>query len=218
MHVTITPNHLELSPGAEIVLRNQTWTDYEALLDRRQDNAGVKVLFDGDLQEIRLMAPMPGHGKRSDILARLVTALLDFQDIDWEGFHPITLKEFKKKGLEPDYCLYIANRPAILGKERIDLAVDPPPDLALEVDLTSFTSPDDYEDIRVPELWIYRRKSLSIYLFDGQHYQESDASPTFPGVPTTHLMSQFIERGWAVGSSVALREFRAVLQEGVPFL
>ena len=44
---------------------------------------------------------------------------------------------------------------AILGKDRIDLAVDPPPDLAIESDFTSKTRIDAYLAIRVPELWVY---------------------------------------------------------------
>ncbi len=81
------------------------------------------------------------------------------------------LKKFEEKGVEPDACFYVANRQAILGKEKIDLAFDPPPDLALEVDPTSFTQPEDYEGI-APELWICRETGLSIYLFDSQRYVE----------------------------------------------
>ncbi|NEP18593.1 MAG: Uma2 family endonuclease [Leptolyngbya sp. SIO4C1] len=206
MYLVITPESLDLSPGGEVILRHRTWDDYEAILKSRQDRAAVKVRFDASTQEIRLMAPMPGHGKRSKTLSDLVTALLRFKNLDWEGFDPITLKQLKQKGLEPDTCFYIANRQAILGKERIDLAVDPPPDLAIEVDLTSFTSPDDYQKIGVPELWIYRQ-ALRIYVFDGQQYHERDRSPTFPDIPVIQLIPKYVERAWTAGSSVALREF-----------
>ncbi|MEM8809214.1 MAG: Uma2 family endonuclease, partial [Cyanobacteria bacterium P01_G01_bin.38] len=102
MYLMITPQSIDLSPGGEVVLRHQTWADYEALLESRQDNAAVKVYFDADLHEIRLMAPSPNHGNRSDTLTDLVKALLRHQGQDWHSFDPITLKRFQKKGLEPD--------------------------------------------------------------------------------------------------------------------
>ncbi len=71
-------------------------------------------------------------------------ALLRHTGREWQGFDPTTLKRFGEAGLEPDKFFYIERRQAILGKERIDLASDPPPDLAIEVDATSTTSAEDY--------------------------------------------------------------------------
>jgi Uma2 family endonuclease len=141
MHLTITNDRIDLPPGGEVILRHQTWLDYEKLLESRQDKAAIKIYFDAETQEIRIMAPLPGHGKKSDTLSDLVKALLRYQGQDWDSFDPITLKRFEQAGLEPDACFYIQNRQAILGKERIDLETDPPPDLALEIDLTSSTKP-----------------------------------------------------------------------------
>ncbi|MGF1513876.1 MAG: Uma2 family endonuclease [Elainellaceae cyanobacterium] len=209
---TITPTTLELPPGGEVILRHQTWNDYETLLHTRQDRAAIKVTFSAQTQEIRIMAPLPGHGNRSDTLADLVKSLLRNRGLDWQSFDPITLKRFQRKGLEPDRCFYIQNRAAILGKERIDLEVDPPPDLVLEVDLTSLTAVDDYSDIGAPEIWIYRQQSLSIYTFDGQRYCPQANSPLFPEKPVKELIPDYVERGWAAGLSVAVREFEAYLQ------
>ncbi|NLY03195.1 MAG: Uma2 family endonuclease, partial [Rhodopirellula sp.] len=127
----------ELSPGSEVILRHQTWADYEELLQRRQDNAAIKVRYNARTEEVRLMAPLLKHRKNSDVLSDLVKILLRHSGRDWESFDPITLKRFGEAGLEPDWCVYIQNREAILGKERIDLESDPPPDLALEVDAPS---------------------------------------------------------------------------------
>lgn len=213
MHLTITNDRIDLPPGGEVILRHQTWLDYEKLLESRQDKAAIKIYFDAETQEIRIMAPLPGHGKKSDTLSDLVKALLRYQGQDWDSFDPITLKRIELAGLEPDACFYIQNRQAILGKERIDLEIDPPPDLALEIDLTSSTKPKDYQAIGVPELWIYRRKVLYIYLFDGQQYQERSNSPTFPGIPVKQLIPKYVERAWEAGSSIALREFENKLRE-----
>lgn len=212
MDVTISRDRIDLSPGSEIVLRHQTWADYELLLTSRHQ-AGLKLYFNGATQEIRIVAPLPGQGNRSDTLADLVKALLRFQDRDWHSFDPITLKRSGIAGLEPDACFYIQSRQAILGKEQIDLTVDPPPDLALEVDQTASTQPQDYQALAIPELWIYRRQVLLIFQWNGQQYQESSESLIFPGVAVKLLMPQFVERAWTAGSSVALREFELALQK-----
>lgn len=135
-------------------------------------------------------------------------------NLDWEGYDPITLKRFGEAGLEPDKCFYIESGAEILGKERIDLEFDPPPDLAIEVDATSSTKPEDYELLRVSELWIYREDALFIYLFDGEHYREVTESPTFPGLPIREWIPKYVQRAWKAGSSVALREFEALLRDG----
>jgi Uma2 family endonuclease len=215
VHLSITSAGVELSPGSEVVLRHQTWADYEELLRCRQDHAAIKVHYDARSREIRLMAPLPGHGNRSDTLADLVKALLRHVGRDWQGFDPITLKRFGEAGLEPDKCFYIQNREAILGKERIDLETDPPPDLALEVDMTCSTRAEDYEGLGIPELWIYREDSLHVFLLiDGQHYREATDSPTFPGIPVRTLIPAFVQRAWQAGSSAALREFENELTAG----
>lgn len=203
----ITRHSVALSPGAEVVLRPQTWTDYEALLAGRSDRSTIKIYFNAQNQEIRLMAPSPRHGNRSDALSDLVKSLLRHQKQDWQSFDPITLKKFEEKGVEPDTCFYLANRQAILGKEQIDLESDPPPDLALEVDLTSFTNAADYESIAVPELWIYKAQALSIYVLQQQRYQECDESPLFPGIPLKELIPTYVEQAWREGVSVAVRAF-----------
>lgn len=213
VYLTITSAGVNLSPGCEIILRHQTWADYEELLEKRQDKAAVKIRYDARLQEICVMAPLPGHGNKSDALSDLVKALLRHAGRDWQSFHPITLKRLGQVGLEPDACFYIEHRGAVLGKERIDLETDPPPDLALEVDTTSPTNVEEYEPLRVPELWIYRDDSLWIYVFDGRQYRESADSLHFGRLPVRRLIPQFIQRAWQAGSSVALREFESALRE-----
>jgi Uma2 family endonuclease len=213
VHLSITNDGVDLSPGGEVILRHQTWADYEELLKCRLDNAAIRVRYDARRQEIRLMAPLSGHGNRSDTLADLVKTLLRHCGRDWQCFDPITLKRFGQVGLEPDKCFYIGSCEAILGKERIDLDVDPPPDLALEVDMTCSSDPRDYEPLGVPELWIYREGSLHVYVLDGRHYREAADSPTFPGIPVRTLIPAYVRRAWQARSSVALREFEIALRE-----
>lgn len=207
MYITISKDDITLDPGSEVILRYRTWDDYEQLLSIRQDRPLPKIYFNAITQEIKLMAPLPAHGKKIDVLRDLVKVLLRREHRDWECFDPITLKKLERAGVEPDACFYIENRLAILGKEKIDLSVDPPPDLAIEVDVTSTTNPQDYQAIAIPELWIYRQGELLIYVFDGQKYQNSTRSPTFVNIDVKNLLPKYVEMAWSNGSSVALRQF-----------
>jgi Uma2 family endonuclease len=209
---TISEDTISLAAGDELILRFRTWEDYEALLARREDKAGLRIRYSSQTQEIRIMSPLPKHGNNADILADLVKALLRHECRDWDAFTPITLKRINQQGIEPDYCFYIDNRAEILGKERIDLETDPPPDLAIEIDLTCTTKPDDYQAIAPLELWVYRQSQLSIYQFDSQQYGESQISRWFPSYDLKTLIPQYCDRGWKMGSSVALREFEEALR------
>ncbi|MBD2393947.1 Uma2 family endonuclease [Cyanobacterium aponinum FACHB-4101] len=207
MLITVDENTLILEAGKEVIFPHQTWDDYEQLLEIRQERILPKLSFNAITQEIRLMSPLPSHGKRVNILGDLVKTLLNHQGKDWEGFDPITLKMPLKVGLEPDTCFYIDNREAILGKERIDLTVDPPPDLAIEVDFTSITDIKAYELLKIPELWIYRQEILIIYIWKKEGYLDSDKSRLFPDIDVKNILPNYVELAWKQGSSIALRQF-----------
>lgn len=212
MVVAINQEQLTLPAGSEVTLRYQTWADYEAILQSRRDNAAIKVRFNGHTQEIFIMAPMAGHGRRIDTLVDLVKALLRYQGQDWISAHPITFKKPKKAGAEPDASFYIQNWQSVLGKERIDLSQDPPPDLAIEVDLTSPTGIDIYQILSVPELWIYRQNVLTIYMLVEGDYQDSSTSPTFPNIDVKNIFPSYVERAMRTTSSMTLREFDQFLE------
>lgn len=84
------------------------------------------------------------------------------------------------KGLEPDQCFYIQNEARVRGKNRLDLTVDPPPDLALEIDITSRTYPDIYKALKVPELWRFDRGELQIGVLQAGEYVLVAESPNLP--------------------------------------
>lgn len=211
MVLSVSREQIQIPPGSAVTLTYQTWEDYEALLESRRDDAAIKIRYNAHTQTLSLMAPLAGHGRRIDILVDLVKALLRHQGRNWDSAHPITLKRLLEAGVEPDACFYIENWQAILGQERIDLAVDPPPDLAIEVDMTSFTDLEIYQILEIPEVWIYRRGQLSIYVLTATGYADSTRSPTFASVNVKTVLPGYVERAWSAGSSVALREFEAYL-------
>lgn len=205
---TITPDKIDL-PAGTILKFPGTIADYEQLLNQLGDRSIPRLRFRDNY--ILLMSPLPEHGKEIDVIADLVKILLRHQGQDWESFHPITLRRGNEAGLEPDVCFYIENYQAILGKRKLDLSIDPPPDLAIEIDVTSFTRIEDYISLAIPEVWIYKTNKLHIYLFANNKYIEADASLIFPDSSIKEIVTQYINRAWQVGSSVALREFSQTL-------
>jgi Uma2 family endonuclease len=118
-------------------------------------------------------------------------------------------------GIEPDNCFYIQNYRLMIGKRRLDLTVDPPPDLAIEVDVTSKTQLSAYAALGVPELWQFSQGSLRINVLQGGEYVESAVSPNFPNFPIIDGVSQFVQMSLTQGSSAALRAFRQWVRERI---
>lgn len=94
------------------------------------------------------------------------------------------------------------------GKRRVDLTVDPPPDLAIEIDVTSKTQLEAYEILQVPELWRYENNKLQINILQESKYVGSQSSPTFPGLPIIELITEFVAQSVTLGRSPTLRAFR----------
>ncbi|MDJ0589435.1 MAG: Uma2 family endonuclease [Pleurocapsa sp. MO_226.B13] len=205
---TITPDKIDLTAGT-ILQFPGTIADYEQLLARLGDRAIPRIRFRDNY--ILLMSPLPEHGNEIDVISDLIKALLRHQGKDWQSFHPITLRCAREPGLEPDACFYIKNYQAILGKRELDLSIDPPPDLAIEIDVTSFTRIEDYIPLAIPEVWIYKQGELNIYQFANNSYLVTDTSQIFPNFPVKQTIPNYVNRAWSVGSSVALREFSQLL-------
>ena len=192
MSPIMTPDILELPPGARVQFP-ATFSEYEQLLERLGDRAAIRIRFRDN--QILLMAPLPEQGNQTDMLSDLVKALLRYTGQDWQGFNVMTLRKPGVPGVKPDACFYIQNLSAILGKSRIDLDRDPPPDLAIETDLTSITDIWDYVPFAVPEVWIYKAGELKIYRYSSNRYLEVNTSQLFPSLSGQGQPANLCETG-----------------------
>ena len=202
-----------LSPRVEverrIVLEGVSWSLYEQLLREVGDTNHLRLTFDEGRLEI--MSPSPLHELVKTIVARLIEAYADATGTTVEGFGSTTFdREDLQKGLEPDECYYIANAAAVIGRRELDWAVDPPPDLAIEVDI----SPPDvartpiYAALRVPEVWRHDgRRLVALHRAPDGNYVEAAASLAFPRLPMDEL-NRLIQLGLEKGQSAAVRAMR----------
>ena len=205
--VTLQLRQIKISPGQVIELEDIDWPEFEAILTELGDRRSTRMAYNN--RTLTIVAPLFAHEKSKIVLGDLVTILLDELEIDHDASGSTTLKrQDLKKGVEPDDSFYIQNFERILNKDRLDLAIDPPPDLAIEMDLTSKTDVSLYEALNVPELWRYDSGKLRIDVLQNGKYVQVQSSPTFPGWPIAKLAERFIDRSRAVGRGKAMREFR----------
>ena len=197
-----------LRPGAVYRDDQVTWEEYEQLLEDLGPSYSVRVFYDQGRMEI--MSPLPAHEKPVKVLHTLITALRDQLDIDIESLGSSTLKkELKDKGAEPDDCFYVQHATQMIGRTDLDLHVDPPPDIAIESDLTS-SSLDRfaiYAGLGVPELWRVSNQYVQIWLLRGTDYDVSETSRAFPFL-TVEALNEHLAMGLAAGERKAARAFR----------
>jgi Uma2 family endonuclease len=119
----------------------------------------------------------------------------------------------EESGIEPDYCFYTDNWQAISGKQRINWQEDPPPDLVIEVDVTSYTDVADYLPYRVPEVWLWKKQVLKIYRLQNGEYVLQDKSIFLSSIDLPVILQAVIEDAYARNSSFAIRSLRKRLLE-----
>jgi Uma2 family endonuclease len=210
MYAVVSREKTYLSPGSVMQMPG-TWQDYCVLRDSRGDGSVPRIKYRNG--EILLMSPLPRHGREANILADVVKALLDSEVRNYEAFTPITMDIPESGGIEPDYCFYIENWQVAVGKDRIDWQVDPPPDLVIEIDVTTYTAAEDYAPYRVPEVWLFKKSGLKIYHLQEDTYQPQSASRYFPNVDLPGLITHVLQAAAEQGTGVALRNLRQQLMK-----
>jgi Uma2 family endonuclease len=197
-------SQLRLAPGSQVTIQDVSWEEFESILLELGEKRSARIAYSHSTLEI--MVPLPEHEKPKDLIADMVKILLKKTGRKYEPFGSTTFKRENIAGVEPDACFYIENYQSMINRRRLE-PNDPPPDLAIEIDVTSLTTIDAYQAIAVPELWVYHDGQLSIYLLQNSNYILSAESPTFPHIPVTEIIPATVEKSWQVGTVQALEEF-----------
>ncbi|PNW57063.1 UNVERIFIED_CONTAM: hypothetical protein BEN50_00770 [Euhalothece sp. KZN 001] len=211
MSVTIPLPNLELMPGSHICVSGISWEDYEAIQQELGENRNLRLVYYPEVLEI--MSPSAAHERPHRLIAYIVTTILEHQERDWEDFGSTTLKYPEVAGIEPDTCFYIQNADRARNFTHLDLTKFPPPDLAIECDLTSKTVIKAYEALRVPEVWIYSSDRLQIFVFSGTEYKQVENSLAFPDFPISNLIPQLIQKGMSEGTRKMLGDIKNKLSQ-----
>ena len=211
--MVITPvlkpvSQIELAPGSVVTIPNVSWLEFECILQELGEKRRTRIAYSNSTLEIRV--PLLEREIPKDLISDIVKKLLKSAGRRYEPFGSTTFKREGAAGVEPDACFYILNYQRMISRRRL-LPDDPPPDLAIETDVTSKTKIDAYKIIGVPEVWVYDSGRLRIYLLQDGEYVESDMSPNFPEIAIAQLIPATVERAWQVGNLQALEEFESAI-------
>ncbi len=197
-----------------VVLPNISWETFEIMLAEMGDNRVTRVAYDQGTLEI--MTPLMPHEHNKRLIEKLIDTLAEELNLNIKSIGSTTCKRKNlKRGVEPDSGFYIANEPVMRAKQTLDLTIDPPPDLVLEVDYTS-SSVDRlsiYQALGVNELWRYDEPTMLIYQLRGNKYILCNDSPTFRNLPLTTEIPRFLAASLNIGEIAMIREFRTWIKQ-----
>jgi Uma2 family endonuclease len=193
------------TPGPGVLLRGISWDTYQALVVELESQPSKRLTYDNGLLEISM--PLPPHERYKRWIGRFIEALTDGLDIEICSLSASTWsRKDLAKGLEADECYYIQNEAAIRGRLDIDLAIDPPPDLAIEIDITSPSLPripiyrDLGRELGGPEIWKFDGKTVMFLALVAGEYQEIPASIALP-IVTPGILQDWLAQATTMGET-----------------
>jgi len=171
---------------------NVSWETYEGLLAANIDASSPRITYDHGTLEI--MSPSRKHEKSKEVLARIADSVAEEWGIEFENLGSTTFRRRDlEQGLEPDSCFYVQNVERIRGERELDLRVDPPPDLVIEVEITSplVNKIPIYAGLGVPEIWVTDGLGLRILRLAAGKYRATEQSQVLPPL-TASVLSEFL--------------------------
>jgi Uma2 family endonuclease len=194
-----------------VVLHEVPWETYIQLRESDLNNH-LRMTYDcGDLE---IMSPSGKHAKVSTVIGLMIYEWTMLHDIEVSfGGHMTLKRRDMTGGLEADQCYWIANEALVRGKDEIDLLVDPPPDLAVEVEVSHPFIPKlpIYQALGVPEVWCWRKDALTIVTLDANRlYVEREDSLGLPGFPL-RLAEDLIRERERESTTALMRRIRTAI-------
>ena len=203
-----------LSPSPDrVILRNISWRTYQSLVTDFEQEPSVRLTYDSGTLEIRM--PLDPHESYKKLIGRLIEAATEELGLEIRSLGSRTCdRQDLTKGLEPDQCYYIQNEPQVRGAAQIDLNQLPPPDLAVEIDITSSSLNRFaiYQALGVPEIWRFDGKNLTINLLQAGEYKVAQRSVALSPLQASDL-SVYLSPSKAVGENSLIRQFRIALRK-----
>ena len=201
------------SAEQRVVLHNVSWETYERILSEHVDSRSPRFTFENG--ELEIMSPSAERERYIWLIGDLVGVLADVMDLDAESLGSTTFRrEEHERGFEPDCCFYFENAVRVRGKDRLDLSVDPPPDLVVEVDVTnpSIAELPIFAEFGVAEVWRVRQERRSAFRLRAGQYQEVAEARSFQASRQPRCRNCWVEVK-TLGRTAWLRLARAWAQE-----
>jgi Uma2 family endonuclease len=200
-------SQINVPPGHQVILRGIDWQHFESLLEESGEHRATRYAY--HVGNLEIMSPLAAHEDYKSIIRNIIEILLEELNLEFRALGSTTLKnDLVAQAVEPDECFYIQYENQIRGKERLDLNTDPPPDLAVEIDLTSRTPFSNYSGLGIVELWRFDGQSLEIMLLEEGNYLASNISRLFPQFDLNSQVPYVVLQSKLEGRNKTLRAFR----------
>jgi Uma2 family endonuclease len=201
-----------LPEASEVTFHHVSWEEYEELLEQVCEASGLRISYDDGV--LHVMTLSTTHENYERFIEKLVTLVSLRLRINIRSFGSATLrKKQRRKGKEPDCCFYVQTAAAIGNRMQLDFAVDPPPDIAVEIDLhhDSRAKFPIYAALGVPELWRFDGYTLTIFHLQDDRYVQQDNSRALPHL-TSPVLTEYLARLTKEGEFQTLLAFDEWLQ------
>lgn len=189
------------------------WEGYEKILEALGDACAVRVTYNQG--ELEIMTTGHEHEKLKTLLGCLLEVYMDEMDMTFEGGGAETFKRRElEKGFEPDECYWIGSHRAMIGVNKWDPTLHPPPDVGVEIQITHglVKRLPIFAAIGIAEVWWYHDATLEILILQpGGEYEVTATSPTFPDLSPA-LMLEHLKLSGTQPTSDILRRFRSILR------
>jgi Uma2 family endonuclease len=191
-----------------MVLENVSWETFVALADERRGSVPRMTYDEGVLE---MMSPKRKHEHLGRLIGRLIEAYSEIKGIEILSVASVTVKRSDlKKAYEADESYYVTNMDKVLAKEELDFEIDPPPDLVIEVELTSsaIDKLELFAAMQVREVWRHDGISVQFYRLSGGRYEFVPESGELPGL-SSDLINRYLGQRLQVGETTWIRAFRS---------
>jgi len=199
-----------IQAGQIFVINDLTWGGYRRIGDTIRDRPAFRLTYDDGTLEI--MTTSYEHEDVKYLLGRIIDTIVEEARMPIKPGGSMTFqREDLEKGLEPDQCYYSQNASAIAGKKSIDLAIDPPPDLCIEVDVAnrSIDRLSIYAKMKMPEVWRWELGKIIVYsLQKSGLYKKGTTSNRFIKGLNVAEVATFVRKGIRKDQVVMVRSFR----------
>jgi Uma2 family endonuclease len=195
------------------VLDNVRW---ETFLELAEGRSGSVPRMTYDRGVLELMTPRRQHEQLGCLIGRMVETFSEVRGIEILSCASTTFKRMDlDRAFEPDESYYIAHADEIRLKDEVDLLLDPPPDLVIEVEITSsaIAKLKLFAAMGVPEVWRHDGTRLTMLARSGDGYEPIASSIGLPGL-TAATIDAFVARRFEMGETALIREFRAAVAAG----
>ena len=195
------------SPETRIVLENVRWETFLELSEQRRGSV-PRMTYDNGVLE--MMSPRRQHENIGRLIGRIIETYSEVLEIEIQSVASTTFKRKElKKAFEADESYYVQHAEQIRPKEELDLAVDPPPDLVVEVEITSSAIQKFklFAAMGVPEVWRHDGDHLEMFRLQGGVYEAIDSSHALQGLSAATI-NGVLQRRIDFGETALIREFR----------